>query len=106
MLPFMSFLTMENVVAPSRSAWGLGISRMFVSTGSRKREASHAEDGSQRLAGLDKLLGSNGIVLVGVDWDVGKGTLEGVGVEEGAAGWDDRSRHDGDDDVVCVVIGG
>ena len=54
-----------------------------------------AEDGSQRLGGLDELLGSNGIVLVGVDGDVDEGALESVGVEEGAARGNNGSRHDG-----------
>lgn len=54
-----------------------------------------AEDGSQRLGGLDELLGSNGIVLFGIDGDVNEGALEGVGVEEGATRGDNGSRHDG-----------
>ena len=50
------------------------------------------KDGGQGLGGIEELGGGNGIVLLGIDRDSGEGLLEGL--DNSAAGGDDRSRHD------------
>lgn len=51
------------------------------------------ENGRQRLRRLEELGGRHGIAVGLVNRDVDKGLLEGL--DDGAAGGDDRSRHDG-----------
>lgn len=61
---------------------------------------SHTEDGDQRLSGSEELGRGDGIVLVRVDGDVGKGLLEGV--DDGAAGGNSWAGHVDDG---CVSSG-
>lgn len=63
-------------------------------------EAGQTEDGSQRLGGIEELGGGDGILVVGIDGHVSEGLLEGV--QQGAAGWERRGRHDG----RCIVVSG
>lgn len=75
---------------------------MSVCTGKVRREhgdehGGPTENSCQALGGVEELGGANGIVLVGVNGHVLEGGLEGL--DNGAAGGDDGSRHG------CCVCG-
>lgn len=57
------------------------------------RRSLDTKDAGQGLGGIEELGSGNGIVIVGVDGDVDEALLEGV--DNGAAGGDRGSRHDG-----------
>lgn len=105
-LPSMSDLTGEKATEPRASGWRRGtVSAVWARTtclGRAKgggierwcrRQTSLTEDGRQGLGSVEELSGGNGIVLLLVDGDVDKRLAEGL--DNGAAGGDDGSGHDG-----------
>ena len=93
MLPSRSFLTGLKATPPRTS---IDPARQSP-RGSRLLHVWAAEldtkDAGQGLGGIEELGGGNGVVIVGVDGDVDEALLEGV--DNGAAGGDRGSRHDG-----------
>lgn len=95
----MSFLTGEKATEPrtSRRTEWLD-TKLFPVHWSVWTQQQPTKHGGQGLGSIEKLGGSNGIALVGINGHVDKGLLEGV--DDGGALGDGKSRHD--ELFVCV----
>lgn len=100
----MSFLTGEKATEPRRSAVDCRVSHSSHFLLLAERDRLDTKHGGQRLGGLEKLLGRDGIV--GAQVHIVKGALHGlqVGVGCPCGHLCDGGGHCGGVDVIWVVV--